>query len=213
MDRGTSFPPNGSGSGIARGRDSLVSNSHLGHSSAGRETGRRSSGFYSTPAPRGSHGAQRGYQRTPTTSGHYLPRQELFDTSGLSSPPRYDGDADSDSNEENGGPNLGRRLTAGQLPLTGSSRFNCHRGISTPTSQALCGDSDVVALLQEQQVLIQQVLSQQACIQQKQHEFDQKLAVIEGQLSNATEPSTTSSSSSEKRKSRVPRELSVSWYY
>ena len=115
-DRGTSLPPNGSGSGIARGRDSLVSNGHLGHSSTRSETGRRS-GFYSTPAPRGSHGAQHGYQRTPTTLGHYLPRQELFDTSGLSSPPRYYGDGDSDSNKENVALiNFGPKVDCGPAP-------------------------------------------------------------------------------------------------
>ena len=97
--------------------------------------------------------------------------------------------------------------SSSRSPLTSSSNLN---GCMIETPQSLNVTStwqdDVRVLLQQQQRLLLKVLSQQDEMKTKHDEYDKKIVTIEEMLAKSSD----SSSSCEKKKSRVPRELSVS---
>lgn len=192
---------------------------------SGQASGRNSSRGASSVTPNGRR-PRMNFRSPSFTSGgvscgvretvrdHYQPRQALFDTFGLSSPPAIELEDDYDEGAS-------RLLAADdicietadqrssrRLPLSGSSQFN--RTLST-TSQPYA-NVDVVELLQQQQAMIQKVLTQQELIQEKQLEFDHKLHAMEERLQSAPSSTSTSGSSPDKPKVRVPHDLTVSTY-
>ena len=147
-----------------------------------------------------------------TVRDHYQPRQALFDTFGLSSPPaiELEDDYDEVASSLSAADDIetADQRTSRRLPLSGSSQFN--RTLST-TSQP-CANVDVVELLQQQQAMIQKVLTQQELMQEKQLEFDHKLHAMEERLQSTPSSTSTSGSSPDKPKVRVPHDLTVSTY-
>lgn len=82
---------------------------------------------------------------------------------------------------------------------------------TTPTS-VLSQRNNIVQLVQGQQALIQKLTSQQECIMkqqeviiEKQNDFDQRIASLESKLLAG------SSENSSQRRTRIPRQLTVSF--
>ena len=131
----------------------------------------------------------------------YRPREGLYDRSDV----MYLVD-DSNTVHEEDCFGLGNTCSS-RSPLTSSSNLNASM-IETPQSLNVTStwQDDVCVLLQQQQRLLLKVLSQQDEMKTKHDEYDNEIVTIEEMLAKSSD----SSSSCEKKKSRVPRELSVS---
>lgn len=103
--------------------------------------------------------------------------------------------------------------------LKSSSVFNSHRWPSSNgcgmVPQASPQSPDILSLLQQQQKLLSQVLTEQKEIKEAQKNFDKRVSSMEQQI-NSVEQSVTSSScssspsSSKKQHRRITRDLTVS---
>ena len=132
----------------------------------------------------------------------YRPREGLYDRSDV----MYLVDETNTVHEEENELCFGLGNTSSsRSPLTSSSNGSM---IETPQSLNVTStwQDDVRVLLQQQQRLLLKVLSQQDEMKTKHDEYDKKIITIEEMLAKSSD----SSSSCEKKKSRVPRELSVS---
>ena len=74
---------------------------------------------------------------------------------------------------------------------------------------------NVIAMLQKQQTILNQILEKQGAFETKQNKLEEKLNDVENQLPHSTPSSsaTPSSSDSSKRKRVVTRTLLVSFFF
>ena len=129
------------------------------------------------------------HHHNPPTRQHYQPQQDLLIQVDSCSSPNF-----IDSENIDRGQDM-HPLNTSQPALTGSSQYNCSISTSaketTPTTQVQCtSNSDIVALLQQQQAMLQEMMSHQEHMQQKQLEFDHKL--LAHKPSKMTESSSAS---------------------
>ena len=119
----------------------------------------------------------------------------------------------------------GNRSVANQCGEQERSRDICSSIEVTPTGRPLANrsqisrtrlnDSSIIATLQQQQALLQEILSAQKIMTEKQVEMDKELCILKQKIKNAESTISTSSGCSSggtsgKRKRTVSRTLSVS---
>lgn len=158
---------------------------------------------------------------------HYLPNQGLFDRDDALAFLTDDGHDENDQFEEDeetlsfySTPNSRSQRSASSTPRSssqsplGESPFqNLQRGYCEHTQNA---SLDVIALLQEQQAMLQKVVKQQEAMQKqqqdilkKQKEFTDKVINLEDKVASSI-TSSESGFATVKEKTRITRQLTVS---
>ena len=182
--------------------------------------------------PKGQQHKGLGTSTQSKSSQHYMPHQSLFDREQILdnleddsthenefSPPVFD------STELNLLSYYGPSDRRPQPLVQSSSKFSIHTpkcgngaarqtNYCTPHSQIFQPSSqpqnDMIALLQQQQGMLQKVLSQQKDMQDLQTVLMDKQQKLEKKLQSLEESTLSSGSDGQKQKARVTRQLTVS---
>ena len=118
----------------------------------------------------------------------YRPRQSIYDG-------EYQHFSDDSGEEQENYP-----------PLASSSRYNALQGQGPHSRSIKPPEVDVIAMIQQQQKLLHEILDTQKRMQSKQEDFDRRLQ----ELAKKSESSSSSPDTSRRKKVKISRDLTVS---
>ena len=84
------------------------------------------------------------------------------------------------------------------IPLRSCTQFCTNSSI-----HSLLGNSDIVTILQQQQVILQQVIEGQKAFEIRQNQLQEKLTTLQSQIDKLSSSTTPSSSSNDGKRKRV----------
>ena len=189
----------------------------------GRSKGSNTCHPYRSNQPTRTRTQREGQLARTRQDGHYQPNETLFDRESVLDA-IWSGRSGYDSDLENSDPStsLSASFSSGSgtrnpLPSTSTplheNRMSTQQGSVQREQRTRDGQRelhyhDIIAMLQEQQQLLQTLIRMQENMKESQSIFDQKLSALQEQVSTIS--SSCPTSSSEDKKCKVSRELTVS---